>query len=125
VVRTRATAKKAGSTFERIIANHFAAKVDDRIDRAVKRGTFDVGDIAGLRFHGHKIAVECKDTVKVELSKWAAEAEAERRNLGALSGVIIHKRYGRTAPGQQWVTMTVDDFIALMNLSREEQPCQV
>jgi hypothetical protein len=122
VTRNRASAKKAGSHFERIIADHFADKVDSGIDRAVKRGALDRGDIAGLSFHGHKVAVECKDTVKVELSKWAAEAEVERRNLGALSSVIIHKRYGRTAPGQQWVTTTVDDFIALMNLSREEQP---
>jgi hypothetical protein len=120
VVRTNASAKKAGSTFERLIADYFARRIDDRIDRAVKRGTKDVGDIAGLRFHGHKIAVECKDTTKVQLSGWASEAEIERRNLGALAGIIIHKRHGKTAPGDQWVTMTVDNYIALMILSREE-----
>jgi hypothetical protein len=119
VVRSRASAKKAGSTFERQIADYFALTVDDRIDRAVKRGTKDVGDVAGLRFHGHKIAVEVKNTAKVLLSQWAAEAEAERQNLGALAGIVIHKRYGVTAPGKQWVTMTVDDFVALM---REERP---
>jgi len=119
VVRSRASAKKAGSTFERLIADHFAATIDDRIDRAVKRGGSDIGDVAGLRFHGHKIAVECKDTAKVELSLWAREAEVERVNLQALAGVVIHKRFGVTAPGKQWVTMTVDDFVALM---REERP---
>lgn len=121
MVRSRASAKKAGSSFERVIADHFAAEIDDRIDRAVKRGTKDIGDVAGLRFHGHKIAVEVKNTTKVELSKWAAEAEVERQNLGALAGVTIHKRHGVTAPGKQWVTMTVDDFVALM---REERACQ-
>jgi hypothetical protein len=119
VARTHASAKKAGSTFERQIADHFALTVDDRIDRAVKRGTKDVGDIAGLRFHGHKIAVEVKNTAKVELSKWASEAEVERLNLGALAGIIIHKRHGKGAPGEQWVTMTVDNFVALMN-AREQ-----
>lgn len=120
-MRSNASAKKAGSTFERVIADYFAAKIDDRIDRAVKRGALDVGDISGLRFHGHKIAVECKDTTKVLLSGWTAEAEVERRNLGALAGIVIHKRHGKSAPGDQWVTMTVDNLIALMILSREEQ----
>jgi hypothetical protein len=106
---------------ERIIADHFASEVDDRIDRAVKRGAADQGDIAGLRFHGHKIAVEVKNTSKVELSKWAAEAEVERRNLGALAGMTIFKRRGKTAPGMQWVLMTVDDLVALMILERKEQ----
>lgn len=122
MVRSRATAKKAGSWFERLIADHMAIMVDDRIDRAVKRGVNDIGDVAGLRFHGHKIAVECKNTSKVELSKWAKEAEAERKNLGALAGMTIHKRYGKARAGDQWVTMTVDDLVALMILKREEQP---
>lgn len=115
VGRSRASAKKAGATFERQIADHFAATVDDRIDRAVKRGTKDVGDVAGLRFHGHKIAVEVKNTAKVLLSGWAAEAEVERQNLGAIAGIVIHKRHGNGNAGDQWVTMTVDNFVALMN----------
>ena len=119
MVRNRASAKKAGSTFARQMADFFAATVDDRIDRAVQRGARDQGDVAGLRFHGHKIAVEVKNTTKVLLSKWAAEAEVERVNLGALAGVIVHKRVGKTDPGLQWVTMTANDFVALM---REERP---
>lgn len=121
MVRNRASAKKAGSWFERLIADHFASEVDDRIDRQVKKGALDVGDIAGLRFHGHKIAVEVKNTSKVLLSSWAAEAETERKNLGALAGMTIFKRVGKTAPGLQWVFMTVDDLVALMTLERKEQ----
>lgn len=92
-----------------------AATVDDRIDRAVKRGTKDIGDISGLRWFGHKIAVEVKNTSKVRLSGWASEVEAERLNLGALAGIIIHKRHGKGYAGDQWVTMTLDNFVALMN----------
>ena len=114
-MRSRASARKAGSTFERQIADCLADHVDDRIDRAVKRGTKDVGDIAGLRFLGHKIAVEVKNTAKVTLSDWAREAEVERLNLGALAGMTIHKRHGVSDPLKQWVTMTVGDLVALMN----------
>lgn len=120
MVRSRASAKKAGSSFERLIADHLALTVDDRIDRQVKKGTKDVGDIAGLRFHGHKIAVEVKNTAKVLLSAWAAEAEVERLNLGALAGIVIHKRHGNNKPGDQWVTMTLDSFVALMNAKQED-----
>lgn len=118
--RSRASAKKAGSQLERDVADHLAATVDDRIDRAVKRGTKDVGDVGGLRFHGHKIAVEVKNTSKVSLSTWASEVEVERQNLGALAGIIVHKRHGKGYAGDQWVTMTLDNFVALMTLMRVE-----
>jgi hypothetical protein len=117
--RSRASAKKAGSLFEREIADAFAGTVDDRIDRAVKRGTKDIGDVAGLRFHGQKIAVEVKNEAKVKLAGWAAEAEVERQNLGALAGVVVHKRHGKGDPMDQWVTMTMREFVSLMNLNRE------
>jgi hypothetical protein len=119
MARSRASAKKAGSGFERLIADALAATVDDRIDRAVKRGVNDIGDVAGLRFHGHKIAVEVKNEVSVKLAGWTAEAEAERKNLGALAGVVVSKRHGKGDPMDQWVHLTLRDFIALMNLNRE------
>jgi hypothetical protein len=112
--RNRASAKKAGSSFERLIADCLAEHVDDRIDRQVKTGTKDVGDIGGLRFHGHKIAVECKNEAQPKLGTWSKETEQERVNLGALSGVTVHKRYGKTDPMDQWVTMTMRDFVAIM-----------
>jgi hypothetical protein len=44
---------------ERGTANYLMVAVDDRIDRQVKTGSKDVGDVGGLRFLGHKIAIEC------------------------------------------------------------------
>lgn len=114
MARTRASAKKAGSQFERDIADAFAAEVDDRIDRQVKTGRNDTGDVSGLRFNGHKIAIECKNEARPKLAEWAREAEAERVNLGALAGVIVHKRHGVADPMGQWVTMTMRDFVALV-----------
>jgi len=119
--RSRATARKAGTSFERLIADHLAKHVDDRVDRRPKMGAKDRGDIANLRTsHGHRIVVECKDTAKIALGPWAGEAEVERLNDDALVGMIIHKRQGKGAPGLQWVTMTVDDLIALTTGERPE-----
>ena len=46
MTRSRATAKQAGSLFERSIADYLAVALnDDRIDRRVKTGAKDKGDI--------------------------------------------------------------------------------
>ncbi|AER47640.1 RusA-like Holliday junction resolvase [Mycobacterium phage DS6A] len=119
MARTNRSARQAGARFEREIADYLAdALNDDRIDRRVKRGTNDRGDIGGLRAHGQRIVAECKNTAKLALPAWVAEAHAEAGNDDALVGVVIHKRHGVGDPGRQWVTMTVDDFAALVTGQR-------
>lgn len=120
--RTRASAKKAGSVFEREIAEYLAEHIDDRIDRRVKNGAKDRGDIGGVRAPGGgRIVVECKNTARVDLAGWAAEAEIERGNDDAIAGVTVHKRHGHSDPGQQWVTCTVNDLVALITGHRPEE----
>lgn len=113
--RTRASAKAAGSRFERQIADALAAALDDdRIDRRVKTGAKDRGDIAGLRVRGQRVVVECKNTSRIALGAWMTEAENERGNDDALVGLIVHKRHGKGDPLDQWVTMTVRELLALI-----------
>jgi hypothetical protein len=118
MTRTNASAKKAGSSFERSTADYLAAVVDDRIDRRVKTGAKDRGDVGGVRIHGKRVVLECKNTAKTNLAGWAAETETERGNDDALAGVIIHKRHGKADPAEQWVTMTLADFAALLTGDR-------
>ena len=60
--RSRRSAKQAGASFERLMADYFAwALSDDRIDRRVKTGAKDRGDIAGVRLRGERVVIECKD----------------------------------------------------------------
>ena len=114
MTRTRRSARQAGSRFEREIADYLAEHVDDRIDRRVKGGAKDRGDIAGLRHLGQKIVVECKNTSRINLGTWATEAEIQRGNDDAGVGVIVHKRHGKGQPCDQWVTLTLADFVALL-----------
>ena len=84
----------------------------------MKTGAKDKGDVAGLRAHGQRVVVEAKNTAKINLGTWAGEAEVERVNDDALAGVICHKRHGKGQAADQWVTMTLRDFAALISGSR-------
>jgi hypothetical protein len=121
VTRSRASAKAAGSRFERAIADYLAQHVDDRIDRRVKTGAKDRGDIGGLRVHGQRVVIEAKDVAKMSLGPWVTEAEIEAGNDDAIAGLVIHKRRGHGNPGDQYVTCTVADLIALITGARPER----
>ena len=116
--RSRRSAKAAGSSFERLVADYLAASVDDRIDRRVKTGARDKGDVAGVRVHGQRVVIEAKNTARINLGSWAAEAEVERVNDDALVGLVVHKRHGKGQAGDQWVTMTLADLAALLTGTR-------
>lgn len=115
MTRSRATAKKAGSSFERLIADYLATHLDDRIDRRVKTGAKDRGDIANLRTgNGWRVVMECKNVSRDNLPAWIREAEVERVNDNAEVAVVCHKRHGSNKPGEQYVSMTLETFTALM-----------
>ena len=120
MTRNRASAKKAGTTFERQVADYLAQHVDDRIDRRAKTCSKDRGDIAGVRIWGQLLVLECKNTTRLNLAGWMNQAEIERGNDDALAGLIIHKRHGNNQPGDQWVTTTLRELTALLNGYREE-----
>lgn len=120
--RSRASAKAAGSRFERVIADHLAAVLDDRIDRKVKTGSKDTGDIGGVRVHGQRVVMELKDYGgQLKVGEWLKEAEVERVNDGALAGIVIAKRRATTDPDEQIVLMTVRDLVALLAGTRVEE----
>jgi hypothetical protein len=112
--RTNASARAAGARFERTIADYLARTVSEFIDRRVKTGSKDKGDLVNVRAHGQRVTVECKDVARLNLAGWVTEAEIEAGNDDALVGVVIHKRRGTSDPGDQYVTCTVRDFVALL-----------
>ncbi|GLB62687.1 hypothetical protein NCCP2495_05650 [Dietzia sp. NCCP-2495] len=118
--RSRSSAKAAGSRMERMVADCLSHHVDDRVDRRVKTGAADKGDIGGLRTHtGKRVVVEVKDYGgRYLIGPWLDEAETERINDDATAGVVIAKRRGITDPLQQVCVMQVADLIALITGSR-------
>jgi len=121
VSRNRASAKKAGTSFERLVADALALALDDdRIDRRPKNGANDRGDIGGVRTgRGARLVIECKDRGgQLFASEWVREAERERGNDDALAGLVVAKRRGVARPGAQYVIMTLDNLIALLTGER-------
>ena len=114
--RTNASAKQAGSRFERTTADYLKDHLSEFIDRKVRTGAKDTGDIANVRTaKGRRVAVECKDYGgRLELPQWVREAEAERINDGADVGLVVAKRRGTSKPGEQWVILTVDGLLELL-----------
>ncbi|ERS46167.1 restriction endonuclease [Corynebacterium kefirresidentii] len=116
MARNRNSAKQAGARFERIIADFLRDNLDDHIDRRIKTGAKDCGDIANVRdSHNRRIVIEAKDYGgKLNLPQWTKEAHQEAENDGAHVGLVIAKRRGTTDPADQWVAMTVNDLIQLL-----------
>ena len=115
MTRNRASAKAAGARFERNVADYLAEHVDDRIDRRVKTGAADKGDIAGIRHMGGRVVLEAKDYGgRYLVGTWLTEADVERGNDDALAGAVVAKRRGTTDPGDQVVFMTLRDLVALL-----------
>lgn len=122
MTRSRATARKAGTTFERLIADYLAEHVDDRIDRRVKTGSKDRGDIAGVRtFRGKRAVIECKDVATLSLGSWYGEAETEMGNDDAQVAMVAHKRVRKGRAADQWVTMTLRDLVVLLTGERPSE----
>lgn len=116
MVRNRNSAKQAGARFERNIADWLRDNVSEWIDRKVKTGAIDRGDIANVRTHNNeRVVVEAKDYGgRLEAGTWVKEAETERVNDGAIAGIVVAKRKGTTDPGDQYVISTLRDFSAIL-----------
>lgn len=116
MARNRQSAKAAGARFERQIADFLRDNLDDRIDRRVKTGAKDCGDVANVRdSHNRRIVIETKDYGgRLQPAQWLREAHQEAENDNAHVGLVIAKRRGTTNPADQWVAMTVNDLIQLL-----------
>ena len=125
--RSRRSAKDAGARFEREVADYLSAVLGDgAIDKQVKCGSKDKGDVRGLFLAGKAVALECKEyRGEHHLPQWYREAERERGNKDAAYGVVVWKRKGTTDPAEQHVSMTLRTFAAMLaggpeNLEEEQ-----
>lgn len=105
-----------GTRFESAVVDYLRAGLGGDIERRVKHGTRDMGDIRGVYLNGKQVVIECKDRRAMRLPEWLEEAEVERGNADAEYGVVVHHRSGkgRASMGDQYVTMTLETFRAMV-----------
>ena len=116
-----AKSSQVGASFEQQTADYLAHVLGRSIERRVKHGAKDRGDIAGLYIRGQRAVVECKCCKKMELAQWVDEAEEERANDDADFGIVIHKRKGcgKKNFGGNYVTMTLETLAAIIAGSKD------
>jgi len=108
-------ASRKGQTFERLIANYLRDNLDPGIDIRPKNGRNDRGDIGGVKtVRGADLVLELKNHNRLELAEWLKEAELEAGNADAAAGLVVHKRKGAGAAGDQYVTLTLDTLVWLL-----------
>lgn len=110
--RSRATAKKAGTSWETEIVRALVDAGWPHAERRRLAGAYDKGDIAGIA----GVVIEAKNTNRLELAAAVDEARTEANNAAAALGVAWLKRKGKTAAEHGYVVM---DGATFMNLLKE------
>lgn len=115
MTRNRASAKKAGTSWESEIVRALVAAGWPHAERRRLAGALDRGDIAGVA----GVVIEAKNTNRLELAAAVDEARAEAGNdntgvFGVSHGVAWLKRKGKTAAEDGYVVMDGRTFMALL-----------
>lgn len=112
---------RKGPDFERVMADWFKAQWSRVIDRKVKTGVRDKGDVANFYIHGHALTIECKNLASYDLAGAIKEAEVESVNDASLAGIAVIKRKGKAHPKDQFVVMTAETFITVLKAAMDVQ----
>lgn len=102
--------KRKGSQAEREVVQHLVQHGWKYAERRLAGDKNDKGDIAGV----NGVCFEVKNRAKMDLAEWVEEMIVETVNAKADTGVVVHKRKGKTDVGMWYATMTFDMFIELI-----------
>lgn len=106
---------RKGARWEQDFADYNSRRTGADLERRVKNGKNDRGDISGMYIHGKRVVVECKNCKKFEPSKWLKEAEIERGNDDAEYAIVAVKLRGcgEKNMGKNAILMYNDTFLAI------------
>lgn len=107
---------RKGSAFERQTADYWRDNYSEFIDRRVKTGAKDKGDLANVRAGSHRLVIECKNERAIRLAGWIAEAVEEAANDDALCGIVIAKAKGKGKPEDQYAILRQEDLLKILAL---------
>lgn len=108
--RNRASAKKAGTSWESEIVKTLIDYGFPHAERRRLSGAADRGDIAGVP----GVVIEAKNTKGHDLAGAVDEANVEALNASARIGVAWLKRRGKSSPLDGYVCMDGATFLRLL-----------
>lgn len=102
--------KIKGSKAELDVVKYLQAQGYKYAERRIAGDSNDRGDIAGI----NGVCFEIKNHATMKLAEWIEELRVEIVNAKADTGVVIHKRRGKTDVGEWYATMPVSIYIDLL-----------
>lgn len=110
VGRSRRSARDAGTRWESAIVGYLRGLGWVHAERRARTGTKDQGDITGLP----GLVIEAKNTTRIDLAEFLAQAQKEAANADARVGVAWIKRRGKSSPSDGYVVMDGTTFTWLL-----------
>ena len=80
------------------------------VDRRLAGATLDKGDISGIP----GVTIEIKNHATMKLAEWLGELQVEMENDKAWTGVVLHKKKGKSDPGEWYATMPAKVWVELL-----------
>ena len=108
-----APSKQKGSKAERDVVKYLVEHGYKYADRRLAGDTFDKGDISGI----NGVCFEVKNRQKMDLAGWIEELKVEIVNSKSTTGVVVHKRKGKTDVGEWYATMPFSLWVELIKLA--------
>lgn len=109
--------KQKGTAAETAVVKYLKENGFEKVERRTLQGAADKGDISGIQ----DVVIEVKDHKTMALGQWIEELKKEIDNAFAETGVVIHKRKGKTDVGEWYATMPVYVYLDLLrNLGYDE-----
>lgn len=103
--------KQIGTAAETAVVNYLS-KWWPQSKRLPLMGKHDQGDIDVFPW----ASVEVKSHQRMTLSEWIDESTREGKQRKSWLNVVWHKRVRKGSPGEWYVTMTGDTFVAVLGL---------
>jgi hypothetical protein len=103
-------AKAKGAGAERDLRDWLKENGFPYADRRLAGATLDKGDISGIP----GVTIEIKNHSKMNLAGWIEELNVEMANDKAWTGVVWHKRKGKSSPADWYATMPGSVYLDLL-----------
>jgi hypothetical protein len=111
--------KAQGTTFETEILKYLRPRGFTKAYRPAVKGSYDTGDINGIRSDTRQAIVQCKHVRKFALSEWlnATEGQASQEEVGGDAlPILVVKRpgIGAKTSGKHYAILTLEELVSLL-----------